>query len=124
MAAEFYRDFGRRLCKARAAAGLSQADLAMAIRLTRTSVTNIEKGRQKVLLHTFREILKVLNVDADELLDTKRESSVPASSLSNLPSDERTFVERALGRTAKEDYGDSSEADSSEGKGATDTMRS
>ena len=49
-------------------AGLSQEDLAGAIGLTRTSVSNIENGRQKVLLYTFEKILRVLNVQPSDLL--------------------------------------------------------
>ena len=44
---EFYAEVGRRVRMAREAAGLTQDALADQVELSRTSVTNIEKGRQK-----------------------------------------------------------------------------
>lgn len=49
----FYAEVGRRIRQAREKRGLSQEALASAVSLTRTSVTNIEKGRQKFLVHTI-----------------------------------------------------------------------
>ena len=90
---DFYQRFGRHLRQARKAAGLSQADLAVAIKLTRTSISNIEKGRQKVLLHTFAEMLHVLNVRSGTLLPVSQHTPLPPA-LDNLTRDERDFVER------------------------------
>lgn len=36
--------------------------------LTRTSITNVEKGRQKLLLHTLADIAKALQVEPASLL--------------------------------------------------------
>ena len=49
----FYAEIGRRVRLARERLGLTQDYLAIQIMLSRTSVTNIEKGRQKVLAHTI-----------------------------------------------------------------------
>ncbi len=97
MANDFYNQFGRLLRQARKNAGLSQEDLATAIGLTRTSVSNIERGRQKVLLHTFDELLRVLNVQAGGLLPVP-EVSKHSMGLDNLRSSDESglkFVERA-----------------------------
>ena len=107
---DFYRRFGRHLRQARKAAGLSQADLAVAIKLTRTSVSNIEKGRQKVLLHTFGEMLHVLNVQPGELLPAAQPAPSP-SGLNSLARDARDFVERGLG-LEKEEHGSSLDTNS------------
>ena len=118
----FYRRFGSNLRQARKAAGLSQADLALAISLNRTSVSNIEKGRQKVLLHTFGELLRVLNVQPGDLLPAP--ATRPASSLSRLSGlahDERDFIRRGLpelNELYKEEHGSSLDADSKKSKGA------
>jgi transcriptional regulator with XRE-family HTH domain len=42
--------------------GLTQEALASQVSLTRTSITNIEKGRQKFLLHTLFDIASALGV--------------------------------------------------------------
>ena len=58
----FYKDFGQRLRKARKAANLTQMDLAKWVGLSRSSITNIEKGRQHIHLHTFMVISEAVNV--------------------------------------------------------------
>lgn len=45
-----YRQFGSKLESMRMALGLSQAELAKRVKLTRASVSNIEAGKQRVLL--------------------------------------------------------------------------
>ena len=45
-----YRQFGSKVESLRVALGLTQDELAKRVGLTRTSVTNIEAGRQRVLL--------------------------------------------------------------------------
>ena len=95
---QWYRDFGAKLRLLRENRGLTQGGLATSVGLTRTSLTNIEKGRQKVLLHTVMEIAAALSVDARELLP----STVKAfdASKMNLPASlspsERDFLQRAL----------------------------
>ncbi len=64
----FYVEIGRRVRLARERAGLTQDALAARVSLSRTSVTNIEKGRQKVLLHTFCGLAAALGVAPTTLL--------------------------------------------------------
>jgi transcriptional regulator with XRE-family HTH domain len=66
--AAFYAEVGRRVRLARERAGLTQDALAARVSLSRTSVTNIEKGRQKVLLHKFCSLAAALGVDPAVLL--------------------------------------------------------
>lgn len=47
---------------------ITQAQLASQVGLERTSITNIEKGEQKVPLHVLYKICSVLNGDIKELL--------------------------------------------------------
>ncbi len=54
--------FGKALRKARAQRGMTQQDLADAIELTRTSIANIELGRQRVLLSDVFDFAKVLRI--------------------------------------------------------------
>lgn len=47
---------------------MTQESLAVKVGMTRTSITNIEKGRQKVLSHILVELANALNVPLVELL--------------------------------------------------------
>src|SRR5205809_263541 len=64
---EYYRELGQRVQRARIASALTQESLASLVGLTRTSIVNIEKGRQKVLAHTLVRLSRSLNVAIDEL---------------------------------------------------------
>ncbi len=63
-----YPQVGQKMRKLRMERRLSQKDLAQAIGLSRTSVVNIERGRQKILLHTLYDIADVFEVPVTELL--------------------------------------------------------
>lgn len=63
-----YAEFGRRVRNERMKQKLSQDELARAIDLPRTAVSNIESGRQRVLLHTLVALVKALRVSSNELL--------------------------------------------------------
>lgn len=64
----FYAEVGRRVRLARERLGLTQDSLATQVTLSRTSVTNIEKGRQKVLAHTICSLADALKIPPAELL--------------------------------------------------------
>src|SRR5579871_3366378 len=64
----FYQQLGANVRARRKKLGLSQDALAQLVGLTRTSLTNIENGRQHPPLHTFCEIVEQLKVDASNLL--------------------------------------------------------
>ena len=64
----FYEELGANIRKTRNARKLSQEELARLVGLQRTSLTNIEKGRQHPPLHTLCEIVEQLKVDISELL--------------------------------------------------------
>lgn len=63
-----YSEVGRRIAAERNSKKITQARLGAIVSLTRTSITNIEKGRQKVLLHTLFDIAEALGVAPMELL--------------------------------------------------------
>ena len=63
-----YRDFGRRLRKARTKATLTQEGLARRVGLTRTSITNMEQGNQHVGLHLLYQLAKAVGVPPVDLL--------------------------------------------------------
>ena len=59
---EIYRTLGLAVAKRRNELGLTQADVAARIDLTRASLANIETGRQKVLLHQLFKLANALEV--------------------------------------------------------------
>lgn len=96
----FYRQVGARVHAARGK-DLSQDALALAIGLTRSSISNIEKGRQKLLLHTLVDIADALKVEPAALLPSRpAEVAIEdAGKLAQLPEKERVFIEAAIGIT-------------------------
>jgi transcriptional regulator with XRE-family HTH domain len=64
---KFYAVVGDRIAKARAGR-MTQEALAGKTSLTRTSIINIEKGRQQVLVHTLVDIAQALQVSITELV--------------------------------------------------------
>jgi transcriptional regulator with XRE-family HTH domain len=63
-----YEYIARRIRFYRVERGITQEDLANGVGLGRTSITNIEKGRQNVGLIELYQIAKVLNVSIYNLL--------------------------------------------------------
>ena len=65
----FYVGVGSAIKTARTTAKVTQAQLATAVGLQRTSISNIEKGRQKFLLDTFYRISFALHIAPTALLE-------------------------------------------------------
>jgi transcriptional regulator with XRE-family HTH domain len=63
-----YVEIGARVRGARKQRGWSQADLAHAVNLTRSSIANLEAGRQRSLIHVALLIAQALGVPVDTLL--------------------------------------------------------
>jgi transcriptional regulator with XRE-family HTH domain len=80
----FYKEFGRLLRIQRNESELTQTDLAVRVGLSRTSVTNIELGRQQVPLHYIYTFATALGVSPEKLLPG-RDFAVAESDLVHLP---------------------------------------
>lgn len=98
---QFYKEFGRRVRLERERAGVTQAQLAAAIGLTRSSVANLEAGRQKILLHVLMITSRLLDVaPADLLPEFDGQSALDLAKLDNrlkdLPEDHRNFVMKTV----------------------------
>lgn len=63
-----YVEIGKRISRARIALGLSQETLAVKVGLQRSSVTNIERGRQRLMVHTLFDVARALHVSLLDLL--------------------------------------------------------
>lgn len=68
MSSPFYERLGARIKARREEIHLRQSELAESIGLSRTSVTNIERGRQRLFLDQFAEICRALKVAPSEMI--------------------------------------------------------
>jgi transcriptional regulator with XRE-family HTH domain len=94
---DFYEQFGQRVRIARLDLGLNQEALGHRVGLERSSISNIEKGRQRVQLHMLLEFATALKVPATKLLPEAGAASDP---LRRVPPDARPFVQHVL-KTAR-----------------------
>ena len=90
---DFYPEFGRRLRLARRRARLSQAELGRLTGMNRTSITNIEGGRQRIPLHLLITFATALDVEPMELLPG---GPPPGLLLEGIPEEHRSFVQHVL----------------------------
>jgi len=99
---DFYPEFGRRVRLARRRAHLSQDALGRLTGMNRTSITNIEAGRQRIPLHLLVSFATALDVEPMELLP----GGPPAGlRLEGIPDQHRSFVLdvlNAAGATTRE----------------------
>lgn len=63
-----YQYIGKQLKARRQAAGLTQQRLADRLEMTRTSITNIEHGRQRLPLHLLYRLCLTLEIDTSSVL--------------------------------------------------------
>ncbi len=90
---DFYPEFGRRVRLARRRAHLSQEALGRLTGMNRTSITNIEAGRQRIPLHLLVSFATALDVEPMELLP----GGPPAGlRLEGIPDQHRNFVRHVL----------------------------
>ena len=73
-----YRVFGSRVRALREEKNVTQEELGKRVDLSRTSITNIEKGRQRVLLHQMVEIAQALDAEPVSLIPTPEPAVPPA----------------------------------------------
>src|SRR5258708_30695430 len=93
----FYKKIGESIRAKRKERGLSQEGLAKAVGLKRPSMSNIEKGRQNILLHTFCDIFETLDTNADTLLPERlRPEPVNMPDLRSYSKEVREFVEAGI----------------------------
>lgn len=64
----FYSQLGARIRAARLKARISQEQLAKSIPMSRSSVANIETGRQPVYVHALMRIATILRVGVPDLI--------------------------------------------------------
>lgn len=95
---QFYADVGARIRKIREKRGVTQETLGTLIGLSRASVINIEKGRQRFLAHMLVDIAVALHVGPDELLPNVqlRLDQELEQALANRPADEQAWIRKVV----------------------------
>jgi transcriptional regulator with XRE-family HTH domain len=100
-----YAQVGKNVRRVREKRGLTQGALASLVGLTRTSVTNIERGKQKLLLHTLVDLAHVLDVSPAELLGevsgTGEEANGWQDLLKDRPRIEQQWIKSAIDTSRK-----------------------
>lgn len=85
----FYKHIGMAIRRGREALDMTQSELARLVGLSRTSLTNIELGRQRILVDQLADLANALHVPFNTLLpDLDSETLVdePVFHLESLPS--------------------------------------
>ena len=95
----FYETLGQRLREARRSAKLTQGDLARAVGISRTSITNIETGRQPLYVHVLMRIAEILGTSPTDLMPSRLVISAEndlAPHLKRLKRSQREWVTRVI----------------------------
>lgn len=105
-----YKQIGELIRIAREQARINQADLAKLVGLTRTSITNIEAGRQRIQIHTLFNIAYALGISPRLLLPLNESDEVKKAEMideqqreQQLDTDELRWVKRVLSLSDKTD---------------------
>lgn len=105
--ADFDRALGKRICEVREGLGVKQDQLARAVGLSRTSITNIERGRQGVQVYLLARMAAVLGRTVAELVpgqEPRLHTPLP-DKVRRLEPSKREWAERVM-KTPTEDLED------------------
>lgn len=91
-----YEEFGRLLRDQRDKEGLTQKDISERVGLSRTSITNIELGKQHVSLHLLYKLASAVNTSPTNLLPDNK-FAAPSNDLLAEALDETHLDEEAKG---------------------------
>jgi transcriptional regulator with XRE-family HTH domain len=103
----FYEQLGRQIAAFRRERRLSQSRLAAAVQLTRTSITNIEKGRQIVAAHTLVQLAQTLGTSVTDLIpkdDLSEPTRKVERELSALQPAQKAWALKVLKAAVSEEY--------------------
>lgn len=104
----FYVALGLAIQKARKSKNITQLRLSRAVNLSRTSITNIECGRQPVPVHLLVQLAKALGLTPVDLLPKEDlQATLVPESVKKLPAAQQEWVTRVIAPTApRKDPGD------------------
>lgn len=95
-----YLIIGERIRIRRNELGYSQTQLGKKVSLTRSSIANIEAGRQRPMIHTVMQIANELGMEPRDFLpeveQPQRPMSLETGSLDGQPESTQNFVQRVI----------------------------
>jgi transcriptional regulator with XRE-family HTH domain len=105
----FYEELGSRVREARKARSMTQGQLALRLGLTRTSVVNLEAGRQGIPVHTLVRAATALGVAITSLVPEHPRDSTPGPRrppgvAADTPQQHLTLVNRLLATAGTEGH--------------------
>lgn len=105
---ELHAALGKKIREQRQLSGLTQAELAARIDVSRSSLTNMELGRQRLLIDQLYKMAEVLNTSPKDLLPSPSEiiSSSRNSADEAIPDSVQRFAERVLQKSDKDKAGE------------------
>jgi len=101
---QIYREFGRILKAKRKEANLTQDEIASKVGLVRTSITNIEQGKQHVSLHMLFQLADAVGARPQDLLPDRLAQPLSADLERELggvrlEEDSKEWIRRVVSRT-------------------------
>lgn len=81
---DFYLILGKQIRAVRKAFGMAQADVASAVGISRSSLANIEAGRQGVYAHQLVRMAAVLNVRVGDLVEETSASAAMVKAIDTI----------------------------------------
>lgn len=75
---------GKILADRRQELGLTQSSVAAKLRIQRTSLSNIESGKQVLVLDVFYNLCEILKLSPAQVLDMASHSEDPLTELANI----------------------------------------
>jgi len=104
IAEAFYVGLGALVREARLKRKMSQEQLGDAVKLSRTSINNVEKGRQKLLLDAFCKVAIAVGEEPQSFLGRYLESTKSApveKQIMELDAQEQQFVRDAIAKSKR-----------------------
>jgi transcriptional regulator with XRE-family HTH domain len=102
---DLHAALGKKIKEKRQANGLTQTELADAISMSRTSLTNMELGRQRLLIDQLYKMAAALNAKPQDLLPQPSElvsaSKAREAGDESLPESVQRFAEKVRNRGLK-----------------------
>lgn len=97
---QVYSEIGKRIREGRDTKGWTQQELSDRMELTRSSIANIELGRQKIQVHVLYTFAEVLGLNPLDLLPQPSVIKNKEKYDSNLDTESRDFLQRILEKSS------------------------
>ena len=95
---ELYAEVGRLIRSARRTKSITQEELATLVGLSRTSITNIERGRQRLFLDTLYQVADKLGVRPSSLFPASGDFNLEQKVPSDVSNSEFKWIKKVVER--------------------------